>query len=54
MEKDAHIRQDSWGGYIRCNKLFRRVFDREGMLLEEQFLYENNAIMMYSPFLPER
>lgn len=53
LEKDACIRQASWGGYIRHNQLYRRVLEVDGTAVKEQFLYENNAIMMYSPLLPE-
>lgn len=52
VERDARIEQASWGGYIRHNALYRQIVDREGLLLEEQFLFENDAIMMYSPLLP--
>lgn len=53
LEKDARIVQMSWGGYVRHNQLWRCVSDAEDRLLEEEFLCENNAIMMYSPLLPE-
>ncbi len=53
VERGARIDQASWGGYLRHNELFRRVTDLEGELLEEQFLFANDAIMMYSPLLPE-
>ena len=52
VEKDARIDQASWGGYIRHNALYRQVFDLTGMLLDEQFLFTNDAIMMYNPLLP--
>lgn len=52
IEKDARITQASWGGYIRHNALYREVYALGGELLEEQFLFENDAIMMYSPLLP--
>ena len=42
--------QASWGGYVRHNAIWRRVFDREGNFLEDQPLFTNDAIMMYSPF----
>lgn len=51
VEKDARIDQASWGGYIRHNALYRKVFDGSGHFLEEQFLFTNDAIMMYSPLL---
>ncbi|MDY5612613.1 VanW family protein [Dysosmobacter sp.] len=52
VEREARIAQASWGGYIRHNALYRMVYDLEGRLLEEQFLFTNDAIMMYSPLLP--
>jgi hypothetical protein len=45
--------QAAWGGYVRHNALYRRVWDREGRLVEERFLFANDAIMMYSPLLAE-
>lgn len=51
IERDARIEQAAWGGYIRHNALYRQIIDREGLLLEEQFLFKNDAIMMYSPLL---
>lgn len=53
LERNARMDQASWGGYIRHNELFRRVFDLDGTLLREEFLFANDAIMMYSPLLPE-
>ena len=53
VERDARIEQASWGGYIRHNALYRNVYDLQGKLLEEQFLFYNDAIMMYSPLLPQ-
>ena len=38
---------------MRHNELYRRIYDRGGGLLEEEFLFANDAIMMYSPLLPE-
>lgn len=52
VEKDACIRQMSWGGYVRHNALWREVYDPGGALIEEQPLLTNDAIMMYSPLLP--
>lgn len=52
VEREARIDQASWGGYIRHNALYRRVFSLSGELLEERFLFANDAIMMYSPLLP--
>ena len=54
VERDARMDQAAWGGYVRHNALYREVYDLEGKLLEEQFLLTNDAIMMYSPLLPEK
>ena len=54
VEQDARIDQAACGGYVRHNALYREVYDLEGQLLEEQFLFTNDAIMMYSPLLPEK
>lgn len=51
LEKEACIRQMSWGGYVRHNELWRKV-ERDGETWEEP-LVTNDAIMMYSPLLPE-
>ena len=53
QERDARMDQAAWGGYVRHNAIWRRVFDRDGRFLEDQPLFTNNAIMMYSPLLPE-
>lgn len=52
LERDARIDQAPWGGYIRHNALYRRVYDLSGRLLKEEFLFTNDAIMMYHPLLP--
>lgn len=51
LERDHRMDQAAWGGYVRHNALYRRVWDRAGRLAEEQFLFTNDAIMMYSPLL---
>ena len=53
VERNSRMDQAAWGGYVRHNELFRRVFDESGALLGEEFLFSNDAIMMYSPLLPE-
>ena len=54
VERDARMDQASWGGYVRHNALYRKVYDLTGRLVKEQFLFTNDAIMMYSPLLPEK
>ena len=54
VERDARMDQASWGGYVRHNALYRKVYGLTGRLVKEQFLFTNDAIMMYSPLLPEK
>lgn len=53
VERNHCMNRGPWSGYIRHNELYRRQWTLDGALLEEKFLLENNAIMMYSPLLPE-
>ena len=53
VERDARINQAAWAGYIRHNALYRHVYDLQRNFLEEQFLFTNDAIMMYSPLLTQ-
>lgn len=52
-EKDHKIQPEFWGGYTRHNMLYRKRYDFEGNLIEDEYITENHAIMMYSPFLQE-
>ena len=54
LEKDHRIDQASWGGYIRHNALHRQVFDFSDNFVEEQFLFTNDAIMMYNPLISDK
>lgn len=54
VERNARMDQASWGGYIRHNELFRRVYPLNGDWAKEEFLFANDAIMMYSPLLPDQ
>ena len=51
VEKNYHMRGEYWGGFTRHNELWRRVSDREGHFLHEEFITENHVFMMYEPFL---
>lgn len=53
VEQNPRIDQAAWGGYVRHNELFRRCYDASGALVDEEFLFANDAIMMYSPLLPD-
>lgn len=53
VEKDHEMRSEFWGGFTRHNKLYREQYDTDGILLSEQLVIENSAVMMYSPFLEQ-
>lgn len=53
QERNPRINQAAWGGYIRHNELFRLTYDLTGACLGEEFLFANDAVMMYSPLLAE-
>ncbi|MGB3972704.1 MAG: VanW family protein [Peptococcia bacterium] len=52
-EKEHWITHELWGGYIRHNYIYRKVFNREGIHISDEYVTENHAIMMYQPFLSE-
>ena len=53
VERNHEMRAQYWGGYIRHNELYRQTFDLQGKLLAEMPVAENDAVMMYSPYLEE-
>jgi len=53
-EKEHYFRQEPWGGYTRNNALFRKKYDQNGTELDDEFITENHALMMYPPFLNSR
>ena len=50
-EKD-HLIQSAYGGYTRHNRIFRKKYALNDLLLADEFIAENHAIMMYAPLLP--
>jgi vancomycin resistance protein VanW len=50
-ERDARIESNVWGGFVRHNAIWRRAFDGDGNLVRDEFIAENNALMMYQPYL---
>lgn len=52
-EEDHHFNLEYWGGYTRHNTLKRKVYDTSGNLVDDEYITENHAIMMYQPFLEE-
>lgn len=48
------ITGDFQGRYIRHNALHRKVFNGEKLQIADEFIIENQAIMMYQPLLTEK
>lgn len=53
-EKEHIMQPEYWGGYTRHNLLYRKKYDADGNLLDDEYVVENHAIMMYSPFIEEK
>ncbi len=52
--EDKHwFSHEYWGGYVRHNILRRRVFSNTDELIDDQYITENHAIMMYHPYLSD-
>lgn len=51
-ESEHLITQEWWGGYMRHNVIKRKVFDINSNEIDDEFITENHAIMMYQPMLP--
>jgi len=52
-EKEHVIEHEIWGGYTRHNVISRRVLDFKGVIIDDEFVCENHAIMMYAPFISD-
>ena len=52
-EKEHLISREFWGGYSRRNVIFRKIYDENKNLLEDEYVVENHALMMYSPLLSD-
>jgi len=50
-EKEHRITHEWWGGYMRHNKINRRVYNRKGQEIDDVTITENHAVMMYAPML---
>lgn len=53
-EKEHWITHEYWGGYVRHNKIYRKVCTLDDELIEDEFITENHAIMMYEPMLADK
>ena len=54
VERNHRLDQGAWGGYVRHNELYRLAYGPDGAQMGEEFLFANDAIMMYSPLLAEK
>jgi len=52
-EHDHIMKSEFWGGYTRHNVIRRRKLDLSGQQIDDEFVIENHAIMMYNPFITE-
>jgi vancomycin resistance protein VanW len=50
-EKEHWITPAYWGGYLRHNIIHRKIFNRQKQLIDDEYVTENHAIMMYEPLL---
>jgi vancomycin resistance protein VanW len=50
-EKEHRMDREYWGGYSRHNVLYRKVYNNNSDLVDDEYLVENHALMMYQPFI---
>ncbi|HHX60259.1 MAG TPA: VanW family protein [Epulopiscium sp.] len=53
-QKEHWISHEYWGGYARHNTIFRKKYDQSSKLVDDEYITENHAIMMYEPLLSNR
>jgi vancomycin resistance protein VanW len=53
-EKEHRISHEYWGGYLRHNQIFRKVFNKADEQIDDEFITENHALMMYEPLLEQK
>lgn len=51
IEKNHQFKSEFWGAFSRHNELYRKKYSLSGKLIGEEYITENHALMMYSPFL---
>lgn len=52
-EKEHSITHEYWGGYVRHNLIHRKKYNLQNDLIDDEYITENHAIMMYEPLLAE-
>ena len=50
-EKEHSITPGYFGGYIRNNLIFRKIFNQLGDEVRDEYISENHAFMVYQPYL---
>lgn len=53
-ETDHFFVHQWWGGYTRHNKIWKKIINLDDNNSTEKLVTENNAIIMYSPFIEEQ
>ncbi len=51
VERNHHFNGEYWGGFSRHNALYRQAFEPDGTFAGEDFITENHALTMYTPFI---
>lgn len=51
IERNHFFKSEFWGGFSRHNELYRRRYSIIGEFIDEEYITENHALMMYSPLL---
>ena len=50
-EKEHKVQSEYWGGYTRHNVIFRKKYDVDNNLIDDEFVVENHAVMTYAPLI---
>jgi vancomycin resistance protein VanW len=50
-ENNHKISHQYWGGYVRHNEIRCKVSDINDKFIEDEFVCDNDALMMYEPLL---
>lgn len=51
IEKNHQFKGEYWGGFSRHNEIYRKRYTIAGDFINEEYITENHALMMYTPLL---